>query len=557
MEYRRAYKDEKPDQDLVERHEREIFPLMKKRYLFAEVADFLLYDLYDKYGHVNENVFAYSNRCGNEKALILYNNAYASVWGWIRMSAAYREKENKNLVQRGLGEGLGLHSGEGMYCIFREQRANLWFIRSCAEIYGKGLFINLKGYETQVFLDVYEVADDERGSYRRLAEFLDGAGTENISASMREITFQPLYAALRSILYDWYRKLKAALFEALNIEKKAEPSKEQKKQNAAARLDNSGQAAAGFRETDIQGFTAAVREFIARVNDFSGKGLDCEKTVALILDRLENALQVLRELRQPGVPKIVVNPATMDSWKFLTGFEDIHAAAEILFAYAVLQALGDISLFEEWALDTEMTNFFVREDCDIKRVRNLCLLLKILLRHDAWYDNAKKYGASSRARKTLEYLFSDTDIQRYAGVNIFEGEIYFNKEGFLSLIWWLCVISCIRKPPAGEPLPGTAGEDVLLCSWLKAYEKAEYRLRRLFEISGAKSVKYAKNAKKKKKKNPAAKEKKPRKEMKAAKTGKTPRIHANGGKNGKAGKTVKKGEPAKAEKPSARRKSER
>ena len=37
MEYRRAYRDEQPDGWLVERHEREIFPLFHRRYLFAEV----------------------------------------------------------------------------------------------------------------------------------------------------------------------------------------------------------------------------------------------------------------------------------------------------------------------------------------------------------------------------------------------------------------------------------------------------------------------------------------------------------------------------------------
>ena len=62
MEYRRAYWDETPDQYLIERHEREIFPLLHKRYLFAGVEHFLLYDFFAAEGHVNEDVFAYSNR---------------------------------------------------------------------------------------------------------------------------------------------------------------------------------------------------------------------------------------------------------------------------------------------------------------------------------------------------------------------------------------------------------------------------------------------------------------------------------------------------------------
>jgi glycosidase len=89
MEYRRAYWDEWPDGYLVERHEREIFPLLRRRVLFAEVDDFLLYDLFTPEGHVNEDVLAYSNRVGGEEALVVYHNRYAETRGWIRTSAAY------------------------------------------------------------------------------------------------------------------------------------------------------------------------------------------------------------------------------------------------------------------------------------------------------------------------------------------------------------------------------------------------------------------------------------------------------------------------------------
>ncbi|HEV2116802.1 MAG TPA: alpha-amylase family glycosyl hydrolase, partial [Terriglobales bacterium] len=78
MEYRRAYYEEKPDPWLVARHEREISPLLHRRPLFAEVRDFLLYDFYTDDGWVNEDVYAYSNRLGDHRALVVYQNRYAS-----------------------------------------------------------------------------------------------------------------------------------------------------------------------------------------------------------------------------------------------------------------------------------------------------------------------------------------------------------------------------------------------------------------------------------------------------------------------------------------------
>jgi glycosidase len=122
MEYRQAYWDEQPDWQLIQRHEREIFPLLKKRYIFAHVHNFLLYDFYAPEGWVNENVFAYTNRAGLERGLVIYNNKYEYAKGWIRTSAAFAVKTangDKYLKQKTLGEGLALHNDGNYYSIFK------------------------------------------------------------------------------------------------------------------------------------------------------------------------------------------------------------------------------------------------------------------------------------------------------------------------------------------------------------------------------------------------------------------------------------------------------
>ena len=108
MEYRWPRYEETPDHWLVERHEREIAPLLKRRWLFAESSNFLLYDFFEASGSVDENVFAYSNRNGNERALVVYNNRYGEAHGTIDFSAAYADKGSAQLRQRRIGEGLGL-----------------------------------------------------------------------------------------------------------------------------------------------------------------------------------------------------------------------------------------------------------------------------------------------------------------------------------------------------------------------------------------------------------------------------------------------------------------
>jgi 4-alpha-glucanotransferase len=201
MEYRRAYWDEQPDWNLVQRHEREIFPLMHRRYIFADVRNFLLYDFYNPDGQVNEDVFAYSNSSGasldspGERGLVLYNNKYADARGWIRTSVAYLAKtgqgDQRALQQRNLGEGLGLHADGRYFCIFRDHVANLEYIRNSRELWDQGLYAELGAFKYQVYLDFREVEEDEAGHYGQLMAYLGGRGVPSIEEAMREMLGPP------------------------------------------------------------------------------------------------------------------------------------------------------------------------------------------------------------------------------------------------------------------------------------------------------------------------------------------------------------------------------
>ena len=200
MEYRRAYKDEQPDINLVQRHEREIFPLMQCRQVFSGVRNFLLYDFYAPEGHVNENVFAYSNSSGDslgagERGLVLYNNKFAEARGWIRTSAGFSVKtgdgDNRALIQRTLGEGLGLHTDPHYFTIFREQVAGLEYIRNSQKLYDEGLYAELGAFKYVVYLDFREVEDDAEGHYAQLAARLAGRGVPSIEDALREMLAPP------------------------------------------------------------------------------------------------------------------------------------------------------------------------------------------------------------------------------------------------------------------------------------------------------------------------------------------------------------------------------
>ena len=198
MEYTKAYKDETPDYNLMEKHKHDIFPLMKKRYLFSGVEDFFFYDVWSN-GYVNENVFAYSNRYGDERAIVFYNNVYNQANGWIQTSCRRAVKDaNGNIHQetKNLWEALGLSTDPNTYLIFREHRTEKWYIRRVSEIREKGMFLSLNGFEYQVLMDMSEVKDDATGKYGILCDTLNGAGVSDIEQALNEIFLKDLYKSL-------------------------------------------------------------------------------------------------------------------------------------------------------------------------------------------------------------------------------------------------------------------------------------------------------------------------------------------------------------------------
>jgi hypothetical protein len=204
MEYRRSYRDERPDGYLVDRHEREIFPLLKKRHVFSGSAAFRLYDFYSSGGQINENVFAYSNRNWDERALVLYNNSYYETSGWIRQSTPAIPQDDGGQRQDTLSEALSIHGEERFFCFLREQRSGLWFIRSSKELCERGLFAVLRGYEAQVFLDIHEREDGEGGPWSRrwsrLNHELKGRGMPDPDAAAADMFLEPLYRPFTELL---------------------------------------------------------------------------------------------------------------------------------------------------------------------------------------------------------------------------------------------------------------------------------------------------------------------------------------------------------------------
>ena len=469
MEYRYAKWDEQPDQGLIVRHEREIFPLMKRRHLFADVKNFLLYDFFTPEGTVNEDVFAYSNRVGDERGLILYHNKYGSARGWVRSSVAYSVKtgdgDERALVQKDLGEGLGLHKDQDYFCIFRDNVAGLEYIRCSRELYEKGLYVELDAYKYHVFIDFREVRDDSSRHYSHIAADLDGRGVPSIEEVLKEMLLQPLQNAFQQLVnVGIFRHFMEARITRLQAELD---------QNLMEEIERN------------------VIHLIQETKRLSRGTEDGMTTVRDIRRKLEAILYLpVLTSRYPRLQPRGVQAAAEYLHKRLT---DSPVPWATLFGWLFVHALGRVvhpgdfaeqsrTWIAEWRLGK--TIFGMLKDLGLEEAAawGSLTVIKWLTGHQKWFET--KPSDPNPASTTLESLLRDGDLRQFLQINQSRDIWWFNKEAFEEMLWWLMMVAAVTI--GSDPLRPVNGviEELERCysmiqKWQQAEEKSEYQVEKL------------------------------------------------------------------------------
>jgi len=417
MEYRRAYWDETPNMSLVGRHEREVFPLMKRRPLFSEVENFFLFDLYDQQGNINENVFAYSNQDGSDRALIFFNNSFEAAKGWIKDSAGYVEKTgdgSKEYRRDGLGFVLGLTNSHKHYLIMREQRSGLWFIRNSRDIWDGGLYVSLRGYESQVFLDLYEVADSEFSYYAQLADSLGGAGVPDIDEALKDVFFKPVY--------DMF-------FRVLNSSSKHEIESELTGSSPAGTVDQEVLA------TGYEQFLHTTREHCR------GEG-DVAAALSLFQLRLQALLSLRYQSLEPPAKQVKLYRAAFA--RLLEKIGDNSILRHALLAYVAISPVETALYSREEPTQIAIGEGPSRDLRLINKVRSLIpdgelqqpaardwdQLVELVSTYDTWHE--QMLSEKKTAAEVLQDILGHSEVAVYLELHTYQGRVWFNREKFQS-----------------------------------------------------------------------------------------------------------------------------
>ncbi len=200
MEYYKPRYNETPNEGLVARHLREIAPLLRERKLFAESGNFLLYDLWKENGEVDENVYAYSNRLGDRRAIVVFHNHYGETRGTIHLSAAFADKTTGTLRQIPLHDAIALPGDDSAFVAYRERVSGLEHLYRAKDLRAKGLSLSLHAYQYRVLLDWRELRADKEHPWDKLCDSLHGAGVPDLNESLIRLQLKPVSDALHAVL---------------------------------------------------------------------------------------------------------------------------------------------------------------------------------------------------------------------------------------------------------------------------------------------------------------------------------------------------------------------
>lgn len=463
MEYTRAYRDEQPDQYLFDRHQRDIFPLMRKRYVFAGVEDFLFYDVWNN-GSVNENVFAYSNKCGEEYSIVFYNNKYERAAGWLKQSCEYAVKtgsgeNDKKLVSRSISEGLGLSCEDDLYMIFREQRSNLWYIRKSKDICEHGIFIALNGFETQIFLDIRQEKDID-GRLSEICNFLNGRGIPDLKIAWQELHYKELYASLESLILPFSEKEKELII----------------KSKAAATAETAEDKAETLEEKLVKKLKA---ESDKKKKDHKVKQISQKEFKAFVKDRLESFYKLADSFareEEAKAKKKDYNPFVLPKLSFTKEIEKEPSVNTLnLMILLLILPLASTEKAEEWGLARKISDILsslnaneADEIFDWSRTKfwfekAFSLLLKNKIRFS-------ETSSLEDERIIASLLVSSKNAWLLTGANEYDGIKWFNAEKMQDILKQGKEIFSLGKSEKKLPLIEHVFKDLD-----NAQRKAEYK----------------------------------------------------------------------------------
>jgi glycosidase len=463
MEFRRPRWDEEVNTGLVWRHELQIFPLLRRRRIFAEVDRFLLYDFVGDDGSVDENVFAYSNDIDGERSLIVFNNRFGETRGRLQLSTSVAEGgdgEDRNLIRTSLGDGLRLPDGDGRWVIYRDVVTNSEHLRSCREMRQDGWYFELDAYRLHCLIDFRDVVEDEGHPWSELAERLEGRGVRSIDDALGQWSVAEILGPFLRLLSE----------DSLN---------DLATGDGAKFLEISGTEMANLLAAAEDRADAVVRAPTAATE---GRLLTEIETLVMLVEfaRAEHEGDGQEDPWLADLRETFSDPVT-----WATALTWIVARHLGEWGAGVDSAVVASDFYAEWHLRSTLVDLVIAlggsENDGWRAADTVALLLETGRRIDS------EGGVEDGLAAVVSELAGSEAGRRYLRVNSWDDELWFNREALEELVGWLQLGRIVDRVVAdSESAQGLIAEaEADRTELLGLAEGSGYRLLDFLELSGA------------------------------------------------------------------------
>jgi hypothetical protein len=168
----------------------------------------------------------------------------------------------------------------------------------------------------------------------------------------------------------------------------------------------------------------------------------------------------------------------------------------VLFGWLFVHKLGKVSFqgvdadnlsrnwIDELSLGRVIADTLRESGFDKKATSESMEIIKLTTGYQSWFKT------KSDAHALLESLLKDSEAQEFLQINRHKDILWFSKEAFEQLMWWLLLIAVIKiSSDVSQPMPDMA-KAITVCydiikRLLKASKQSGYQVEKLIKIVGS------------------------------------------------------------------------
>jgi hypothetical protein len=334
-----------------------------------------------------------------------------------------------------------------------------------------------------------EVHDTEWHQYANLAAYLNGRGVPNIDDAIKEIFLQPIHQAYMELVNPGYFRW------VISNRLSAEIARENRlslSENVISLLNEAEHKSKHLLE-EVKHNTRGEGD-ITSIADSIRQNL----LASLILPTFSDKFPLTHSKKyQQAIKYLHAGNLKTSPWRNGDAY-----TWSVLLGWLVTSALGKIvsdtdyeeisrSWIDEWMLNKILVSTLNNLGLDDRSNWRAVTLIKLLTSHHNWWTvlvtDTEKVNEKA-AYHILTRILSDNDVQSLLGVNRYQDVLWFTKEAFEDLLWWLYIIAAVEisSQYLQTEQNNTVGKKILQCyseisNLIERANASGYRLEKLLD----------------------------------------------------------------------------